>query len=50
MEIDHEIQKLEWFPSHTATYSEAEHSETSEKVKQTEVEGMVKSDGIIHGI
>lgn len=31
MEIDHEIQKLKWFPSHTGTYSEAEHSETSGK-------------------
>lgn len=50
MEIDHEIQKLKWFPSHTATYSEAEHSETSEEVKQREVKGRLHTDSIIHGI
>lgn len=48
MEIDHEIQKPKWFPSHTATYTEEEHS--NEKVKQTEVEWMVNSDSIIHSV
>lgn len=50
MEIDHEIQKLQWFPSHTATYSEEQHSERKEKVKQIEVEWMANSDSIIHSI
>ena len=48
MEIDQEIQKLKWFPSDTATYSEEEHS--NEKVKQSEVEWMVNSDSIIHSV
>lgn len=54
MEIDHEIQKLKWFPSHTATYREQKTQrqvKKKKKVKQTEVERMVKkNDSIIHSI
>lgn len=42
------IQKQQRFPSHTATYSEEEHS--NETVKQSEVEWMANSDSIIHSI
>lgn len=48
MEIDHEMQKLKWFASHTAAYSEL--SETNEKVKQTEAEWMVNSGSTFHSV